>query len=554
MSRNYQIMYVGMFLFLSLIAAFPFFTNDSLHFGHDLGVHLLRIEGIKEALQDNKLLADISTVYLQGFGYPMDLFYPNLMLYIPAIARVLGFSMIHSYKIFMFITVFFTFISMFYSVLKISKHQSIAFFASVFYTMSAYRMIDIYIRAAVGEIVVLVFIPLVLLGVYYVLYEDNKKWYILTIGFTGVLLSHILTTLWTFGLLLLITLVSFQKLMKEKQRILSLIYAGIATFGLTAYFTLPMVEQYISSDLYIKHTSTFAADESALHWINLIKTSILNVHYPMNVGLVFLLLPFIRIFVKKKSSLIKTADWLTFMGIAFLLMSTNLFPWGITKGVLGNIQFPWRLLLYTTLFFSVSGSIYLYELLKGRKDILRIFYILIPLIMLLSNAPLFNYYLKDQKVLLKEDKEELNSLWIGAGKEYLPVNITLDDIRKRSKHKLTDNDNVEIEKYQKNGNEISFTYHTEQKQTIELPLIFYKGYHVYDTQNGEREELPIELGEKDFISVTLQGDGKLTTEYERTFIQKCSSYLSLLTLILALIFFFFRKRSFGYSLSASENK
>lgn len=554
MSRKHKILYGAIFLLLSLISVFPFLTNDALRFGHDLGVHLLRIEGIKEALLDKKLLVDINTVYLHGYGYPMDLFYPNLILYFPAILRVMGVSIIHSYKIFMFITAFFTFLSMFYSTWKIAKHQSIAFFASVLYTMSAYRMIDIYLRAAVGEIVVLIFIPLVLLGVYYVLYHDDKKWYILAIGFTGVLLSHILTTLWTFSLLLLLIAVSFRQFIKERQRILSLIYAGIATFGLTAYFTLPMLEQYLSSDLYIHHTSTYEADEEALHWMDLIKTSILNVHYPMNAGLIFLLLPFLRVFVKKKSNLVKAADWLTIMGIVFLFMSTNLFPWGITKSVLGNIQFPWRLLLYTTLFFSVSGSIYLYELLKGHRETLRMFYILIPLLMYLNNAPLHNYYLKDQKILLKAGKEELNSMSIGAGKEYLPINLTLDDIRERSKQHFVDNDNVKITNYQKNGTRLSFTYTTEQTQTIELPLIYYKGYHVYNTQNGERKVLPIELKDKDFISVTVQGNGNVTTAYERTFIQKWSFYLSFLTLIGSLSFLFIRKRSSRLSLSASKNE
>lgn len=540
MNKIKELWFLPTFLFLSLISIFPYLSQDVLRIGHDLGTHLVRIEGIKDTLLHGKLLVNINTEYLYGYGYAIDLFYPNLMLYIPAVFRIMGFSIIHSYKIFILICTFFTFLSMYYSVLKMTKHKGIAFLASVFYAMSAYRLIDVFVRAALGEIAALIFLPISMLGIYYVLFGDHKKWFFLTIGFSGILLSHVLTSLLTFGILLALIVFSLSKMLKEKNRILSLIFAGALSFMLTAYFTLPMAEQYKSSDLYIHHENMYDVQERALSLSGLIKTSILNIEFPMNIGFVFLMIPLLRVFVKKKSSLIPIADVLLIFGLFFFIMSTNLFPWSLMKEQLGKLQFPWRLLIFSTLTFAVSGSIYLHELFKNENKTLTVLYIVVPVIMFQGFTPIIRYAL-NSSVHMSPDKQQIDPLRIGGGKEYLPYNISIADIIERKEKKFEQQQDLKIINYKKDGTYLSFEYSTNQKKTVELPLIYYKGYQAFLTQDGSKKELQIITKSKDFISVKLQGTGEVTVNYGGTRLQKISHTVSLLTLFACAGSIFFRR-------------
>lgn len=82
---------------------------------------------------------------------------------------------------------------------KLSKDKLIGVLGCALYTLSLYRLNNIFIRSAVGEYTAMAFLPLILLGLYCV-YSENigekekqRSICFLVIGFTGVLQSHILS-------------------------------------------------------------------------------------------------------------------------------------------------------------------------------------------------------------------------------------------------------------------------------------------------------------------------------------------------------------------------
>lgn len=67
--------------------------------------------------------------------------------------------------------------------------------ASVLYTLSAYRVMDVYTRVAVGEAMAMAFFPLFIVGLYEALFGDAKCWRMLALSACGIFLSHMLSTM-----------------------------------------------------------------------------------------------------------------------------------------------------------------------------------------------------------------------------------------------------------------------------------------------------------------------------------------------------------------------
>ena len=126
---------------------------------------------------------------------------------------------------------------MYYVTNKIFKNNRIAFISSLLYTTCSYHMTDVVIRAAVGEIIAYMLVPLTLLGLYYILFDDKKKWYIFAISFALLINSHIITSLIMFIIYCFIIVFNTKKIFKEK-RIKYLIYSVLLGTLLSSFFVL----------------------------------------------------------------------------------------------------------------------------------------------------------------------------------------------------------------------------------------------------------------------------------------------------------------------------
>ncbi len=83
----------------SLIAFLPY-TVSGIHRGDDLTYHLLRIDGIAEELANGHFPVYMQSIWLNGYGSPVSMYYGDFLLYFPAVLRLLGFSFNISYKLY----------------------------------------------------------------------------------------------------------------------------------------------------------------------------------------------------------------------------------------------------------------------------------------------------------------------------------------------------------------------------------------------------------------------------------------------------------------------
>ena len=125
-------------------------------------------------------------------------------------------------------------------------------FASRHFTFSRFTEVPISLYAlALGEAVSMTFLPLVLLGLYYILFDDYNKWRSLSVGMTLITYSHTLSLFMTSILIVVGFMVSFGFLDQRKARIKSLFTAGFWTVILCSPYLFLVINTSLNNKLYL---------------------------------------------------------------------------------------------------------------------------------------------------------------------------------------------------------------------------------------------------------------------------------------------------------------
>ena len=157
-----------------LAVCYPLYT-DYLTVGHDIPFHLLRIEGIAEGLRAGMFPVKVHPLWANGYGYAVGVLYGDILLYFPAVLRLLGFSVQAAYKIFLASINLATVVSSYFCFKRMFSSRKAGLLGSLLYSASLYRLIDVYTRAAVGEYSAMLFFPLALCGFYLIFMESGSK-------------------------------------------------------------------------------------------------------------------------------------------------------------------------------------------------------------------------------------------------------------------------------------------------------------------------------------------------------------------------------------------
>ncbi len=220
--------------------------SDVIPLGHDILFHINRVRGIVTNFSEKNIPYRINNYTFLTYGSQDPIFYPYVFLIIPALFnKLLNESIMSVFNAFIILINTFTAISMYKSAYGIYKNKYIAILSSIFYVLSVYRITDIYTRAAYGEILAFIFLPILIWGMYELVIGEYKKYYIFVIGATGIAMSHILTTIFAAILFLFFILLSIKEILNEKKRIIYILLSCFIVFCLNAWFILPLVYEFI---------------------------------------------------------------------------------------------------------------------------------------------------------------------------------------------------------------------------------------------------------------------------------------------------------------------
>ncbi|MBQ7839210.1 MAG: hypothetical protein IJ390_01785 [Lachnospiraceae bacterium] len=500
----------GMALLIGLFVSLPLFISG-INIGHDLRFHLMRIEGIAQEIRSGNIPVRLSSLWMDGYGYPVSVYYGDLLLYIPALLRIAGFSIEESYKFYVLFINFGTSLVSLLSFRRIFKDEKIALFTTFAYVTASYRLVDIYIRAAVGEYSALMFLPMIALAVCEIYRSDakdhafcKKNALLLALGMTGVIGTHILTAEMAVILLVLICVVLWKKTFCRKT-ILTYLLAAVQTLCLNLYFLVPFLDYYknvtvkindtVSGDTvkkiqsggaYIAQYFAFFQDAFGHNSAEVNDRMLLTPGIVLMAALIF---GMILWFLKKGN---RETRFLTAFSALVLFIASDLFPWDYLAynsklgNMLAQVQFPWR---------YIGIALILLALLAGnllKQDMTFLFHKKVNLmgwgaaVCVGMTCVFLSSYVESAYVGKFTETAELDDYRVING-EYLRLETDMDQLSQLGSDVIADN-MVTAEILERNGTEMELYCEAgENGGSVELPLFHYRGYYAADERGREFE-------------------------------------------------------------------
>lgn len=544
--RKNQYLVVVIMYCIAVLALYPFVVKGFIFNQDDFLFHSARLDGYYQTVSQGDLFPKLFLNMANGYGYLADLFYPSILLLPYALFSILGLSHVTAYFFFLILINCLTFLFSYFFYRAFSKKVIPSIIFASIYTTATYRLIDLLIRGALGESLAFCFLPLVFWGVYEVFFNNQNKWYLLTFGMTLLLLSHMISAFLVFWLILGLLFYCLITRQFSKKRFVSLTKATFLTCLLSVWVILPILEQslhlsfnfskkmiwaigleYSMSDFFLNSLSSNAGV-----WSNL----------KPNIG-IFLLFVLI-VSIVKYPTLSKKMRFITILAVIVSVLSTNLFPWFPFKDTFfGYMQFPWRILLLVTFFCSILATHWLMSYTKlDLKAILFIFTLIVGLTLSFNFNALYNFEKNNVTMITDENYAEFQKKSIGGGREYLIKDTDYNryaDEKNRTPLLIDSRGTTKIQTFTENEQILSFRTTTSEKGTILFPRLMYYGYQA--TVNGKK--IPVKEA-KGLVSIEIEpGTNSVSLKYQKTPLQIGTFWLSFLTLLVMLGWFFIKKRN-----------
>lgn len=542
-------------------SSLPLLTDYIMH-GGDLIFHLHRIEGVKDGLLSGQFPVRIAPEWIRGYGYASSIFYGDTMLGIPALLRLMGFSVQTSYKVFLFLINLGTCLISYFAFKKIFSHRIIGVLCSMLYTMSIYRMHMAYRSARVGELLGIMFIPLIVAGLYKIFTEDVKdkkyrwNWVLPTIGFCGIIQSHILSTYIVGMFVLLLCAIMWKKVLRKET---FLVLGTIVVFSsvVCAWFIVPFLDYMAEGVFVINNVSGRLIQYRGLQVAQLLKVFYFsgnNVYFyeggmvdaePLGLGgalllglCVFLVLSWTGRMGNIDKKLIKLGKIATFIAVITMVMSTNLFPWdriqrinSLTGSLVSSLEFPSRFLNIATIALVLVTGVVGLCIWKMDSQGWKIGFITALMAMfLVGNVLVVNDICNRGNFTRLYNPEEMGTGYI-SGEEYLIVGTNISTLWYRD---ANPGETVNITEYEKNylSAELKCVNNSEAESYIDLPILYYEGYRA---QSDTGEKLEVCAGENNVVRVIIPGDfeGNVSVEFVSPWYWRAAEIVSVLfTLVL----------------------
>lgn len=497
---------------------------------HDCIFHVTRIIDISEALKKGIFPVRMYTDHIHFWGQPVGIFYPGLFVYFPALLRCLGLPIEICYNIFIGLILFIGLFSSWYGYTLLTKSKHIGFFSALLYVSSGYYLLDAYVRSALGELLALSFMPLAVACICSFINKAKipiKMYVIGIIAISAVIESHVLSSVFLFLFSFCYLIFKYKKINKVIAR--RLIYITAIVIFINASFIIPFLFFYTKVPLSIDYVESFAQSGWSFK-------TILRFFLLWNSWLFYGIYLFIsskvhhskRCFLTKR----KLYKYYTFhlsLGLFFLFLSSNLFPWhffSLLEKVFRTMQFSWRFLGFSTLFFCVCGGCMLHRFL-GKNKYQPIAVSIFAITICVTSFAAFNYFIPKPpwtiNVKINWDSKEVAAVRpYNSDTDYLYRDIDKKKLFQQGDHYIS---NAVIYDYKKTLTDISFSYQTVTDSEITLPLVNYPGYVAI---NQEGKQLVIREDCNHMIVITLPtGNGNVNVYYKGLLLFKLADYVSL---------------------------
>lgn len=340
---------VGIIIFTAIMII-PFFRAGQLGVHSDWSFHSARVQQIYLNLKKGQILTYIGTDTFSKVGNANFLFYPVVFLYPWAFLKFI-FAPITAYLIYIWLLFIATGLIAFFSMQSFNRKKTLqSFYFSIIYLIAPYHLNLMLTNYVLGEAIAYTFIPIVLLGMYKLLYKE--KFVTLAIGMTLMAYSHYVSLFIAIEVCLLMGVgYLIQNKNIRLSQLLSLLRAIVLFMLLSFWQFVPLFTDYIGKKL----TSPKPGFWFMQNLGDFITSAFSNIATSMGgVGLLLIITAMFGWILVDKNS--KYA-WAYILGILLLLMITTVFPWQyFNNTLLAVIQFPYRYTSWSIAFLAIALS------------------------------------------------------------------------------------------------------------------------------------------------------------------------------------------------------
>ena len=543
------------FLGLALTAFFvslPLFCSG-LNEGVDLVFHLSRLEGIYRSWNrggEFQFPVRIQPGWMDGYGYAVSVFYGDIFMYFPAFLRVVGFSLEEAYKTYLGIVNIATVFISFYAFKKITRDDVAAMTGSVLYA-GGMRVTLMY-SVVLGSVSGMTFYPLIVAGFYLLFTEDTASgeykriWILLTAGFTGILMTHMISCLMIGLYSVMLCIVMLKKVLRRNTFVELLKAAGAAVL-LSLWYLIPFVQYMLGEKLRIN--SNIAKDVQIEDYYAALEDfaqegrNLYNLfmdHNTLGFALIVVILLYaVTIPVQGKGKQIKYCRNFALLTLFTVLVCTDLFPVVaiarrsvILTKFFQTIQYQFRLMSVAAVMLACFAALFFASGVFDRKNL----YWIAGMICCITLYQDMQYYetLSFDKIYLdgialeaRTDKN-IYSYTVGNG-EYLPVDTQTTAFTSEVEYE----GDMVIDWIERDS--LSFEINVENKGGEEgeilFPILYYGGYKAKDC--GSRAQLETMSGDNGRVAVKIPSGyrGKIHVGFHEPLLWRIAEGISLITLV-----------------------
>ena len=529
-------------LLISWIFILPFYHTNSLIGSDDMAYHVSRIYDLVNNIKHGCIYPYLYTYSFDKIGFPLGIFYPQITLIPIALLVILTGSYIKGIYagifLYTFLTVSFTYITA--RKFKYNKIQAV--FAAIIYCFCSYRTADAFARFALGEFLGMVFLPLIVYGLYAVMYGDSRDWPYLVIGMGGVIFSHYLSTAIDFLIIFILFGLGFYWITNKKKRLKSWILTVISFIGEACIILIPFLIQ--------EHDQKYGMPspiplQSHIPPFNVLFDYTINNsmercgYYSIGIVLLFIIVwGLIRY---------NQIGWLNrvfiTLGALLFIMCSSLFIWKIfNKTPLKVIQFPWRFFGIASIVLSFAGGSLIGNFFNDHtKMLLSQIFVFIGINLLIITpwfASVQQYITNNQqgKITASSPLQDLNCFYLS---QFTPKS-SLKELNNLKNHvAVVDGIDITLPSDEIQSIPNGLIYKSDILQNahnVVLPEAIYSGLKVI--QNNK--EIPFEKGSGNRIKLKSTNSGPLIVKFMPTFTLYLSQWISIFTTI-TIIWLFFKR-------------
>lgn len=345
-----------------LIILFPILKPGFFSF-HD-ETHIVDVYEMKRSLEVYGFPPRFVPDFNFNLGHPYYNFYYHLPFYIAALFNFAGFPLTDSYKYMLGIAVILA-ATGFYLFLRNHVSKIGAVFGTLVYILSPYFAVDLYVRGAPGEMYILAFFPWAGYALYRYLSNANS----VNLAFASIpifllALSHNVLLPFIYSFIFLYGIVNLLILKTKPLNYLKIFLPFILGVLLASYYLIPALTE-------VKYISTYEQINIADHF-PFIK-QLITPHWgygpsiwgflddiSFDIGTINLILLGLSVllfkFAKKNFKILLIFFWAIFT-LAVILMNFRTLVFWESIRFLRLVQFPWRMLILTTISTAFIAAI-----------------------------------------------------------------------------------------------------------------------------------------------------------------------------------------------------